>query len=204
MPQKISGTNAVYWGTFLFAAITTTYLLVHLINLSTEEDTAFLSASNYRSQVRFVTVATSLGSFKVTFLRKEAPRTVKNFLRLAQSGFYDQTKFSYFSEGVFMENDLVPGSSTPTGGIIPLWGESIEATQMMRGLVAMPRREGNRIDGRQVLFFSEDDPSSPSEEYAAFGRVVEGMEMVEKVREASLGVTAAPHAPVSIISVSVD
>lgn len=189
---------------FLFAAISMTYLLVTLIHLSTEEDTAFLTSTNYRQQVRYATITTSLGNFTIAFMRSQAPVTTKYFLKLAQSGFYEQTKFYHFPGGVFVESGLAPDLSSTEGSVKYIFKENVETNQMMRSFVAMPRREGVNIDPRLILFFSEDEQPITSGAYAAFGRVVDGMEIVDKINGISPKINAGIPASVKIISISTD
>lgn len=204
MPRKLSIEGVAYWGTAIFAAITMGYLLITLINLSTQEETALQSTTNYREQVRFVTVLTSEGSFKIAFLRSQAPLTVKNFVRLAQSGFYDQTEFYNFRDGVFVENATSSSGGIARGveGEISRAGQIFEGgtedTKIARGLVAMPARSGSKVDSRQLLFFIEDEPSALGEGYAVFGRVIEGMEVVDRIR--GLTPTKAKSAEVESVS----
>ena len=202
--RRVSIDTVVYWGVFLFAAISITYVLVTLVHLSTEEETAFMESTNYRQQIRYVVVKTSMGSFTVAFMRSQAPITTKTFLKLAQSGFYDQTKFYYFPQGVFLESNLAPTSSAGEKNVGHIFQDNVETLNMTRGLVAMPRRDGSKIDGRLILFFTEDDLPVASKEYVAFGRIIEGTEVVDKIREVSPHINAGTLAPVTLASVVVD
>lgn len=85
-----------------------------------------------------------------------------------------------------------------------IFQDNVETLNMTRGLVAMPRRGGSKIDGRLILFFTEDDLPVASKEYVAFGRIIEGMEVVDKIREVSPHINAGTLAPVTLASVVVD
>ncbi|OGZ10718.1 MAG: hypothetical protein A3D65_01595 [Candidatus Lloydbacteria bacterium RIFCSPHIGHO2_02_FULL_50_13] len=202
--------EVVYWGTFFFAAVIVGYLLVALVKLSSEEESAFQSATNYRDRVQLVTVLTSEGSFTIAFMRSQAPLTVKNFVKLAQSGFYDNTEFYNFRDGVFVENVESGGTATPrlegantrVGEIFEEW---VEDVKIARGLVAMPARGESLVDSRQLLFFIEDDPATRGEGYAVFGRVIEGMDVVERIRRITpKTANTASTAPASLESIVVD
>ena len=205
MPRRISIDGVVYWGTFLFAAVVMTYLLVTLIRLSTEEDTAFLASVNYREQIRYAVVETSVGSFKIAFMRSQAPGVTKKFLKLAQSGFYDQTKFYRFPEGIFVESDLAQTElSAESGSTNYIFEDNANAVDVERGLVTMSRRGGTKIDGRMILVFAEDDLSVVSKEYVAFGRVVEGMNVVDRIMEVSPKKSIDGGAQITLTSVITD
>ncbi|MDO8520491.1 MAG: peptidylprolyl isomerase [bacterium] len=210
MPRRPTFEEFAYWGTFLFAAVIVGYLLITLISLSSEEESAFQSATNYRDRVRLVTVLTSEGSFTIAFMRSEAPLTVKNFVKLAQSGFYDKTEFYNFHDGVFVENVASGDTATPqlegaNARVGQIFEEGAQNIEITRGLVAMPARGESLVDSRQLLFFIEDDPVTRGEGYAVFGRVISGMDVVERIS----GITpktanTASTAPVSLESIVVD
>lgn len=206
MPRRISIDGVVYWGTFLFAAVVMTYLLVTLIRLSSEEATAFLASGNYREQIRYAVVETSTGSFKIVFMRSQAPGATKKFLRLAQSGFYDQTKFYSFPKGVFVESDFARTSSETEGGNVNhVFDENVKDVGMTRGLVTMPRRKDAKVDGSLIIVFAEDDLLPASKAYVAFARVVEGMDVIDKIAEISPQKNAGESsAPVTLTSVVTD
>ena len=203
-PRSSSIDTAVYWGIFLFAAVSATYLLVTFIQLSTREDTAFIASTNYRQQVRYATVQTSVGSMKITFLRSQAPAATRQFLRLAQSGFYDETKFYRFPGGVFIESGLALDASSEGQESSYIFKEYVQKTPMTRGLVAMPRRGEEKIDPRLVLIFDEDEQPVTSGAYVAFGRVIEGMAVADKIKKVSPNLNQGTPAPVSFISLSTD
>lgn len=204
MLRRTSIDNVVYWGTFLFAAIATGYILVTLINLSAQEDTAYLGTTNYREQIRSVTVVTSSGSFQIAFMRSQAPATTKNFLKLAQSGFYDEMKFYHFPEGVFIESGLAPDLSPQEGSANYVFEDHVDVRQVTRSLVAMPRRGGAKIDPRLLLFFAEDEQPVTSGAYAAFGRILGGMDVVDKIRGISPNINSGITPPVTLISITTD
>ncbi len=204
MQQKISIRGIAYWGTTIFAAVAMGYMLVTLIHLSSEEETAYLGTVNYREQVRYVTIATSEGSFKVAFLRTQAPVATKQFLRLSDSGFYDETKFYRFPGGVYVESGLASDSTEEEKEIDRAFVENPEKVQMVRGYIAMPRRSGGKMDPSLLVFFTEDEEPIPSGTYAAFGRVVEGMEIIDRISEISPKINSGTRPPVSLLSVVQD
>ncbi|OGZ06434.1 MAG: hypothetical protein A2762_03285 [Candidatus Lloydbacteria bacterium RIFCSPHIGHO2_01_FULL_54_11] len=204
MQQKISIRGIAYWGTTIFAAVAMGYMLVTLINLSSEEETAYLGTVNYREQIRYVVVTTSEGNFKIAFLRAQAPVATKQFLRLADAGFYDETKFYHFPGGVYVESGLASDSPEEEKSVNRAFVENPEKVQMVRGYVAMPRRSGEKMDPSLLVFFTEDEEPLPSGVYAAFGRIVEGMEVVDKINEVSPTINSGKRPPVSLLSVIQD
>lgn len=204
MQNRISIRGIAFWGTTVFAAVSMGYMLVTLINISSEEETAYLGTVNYREQVRYATIATSEGNFKIAFMRAQAPAATKHFLRLAESGFYDNTKFYHFSGGVYLESGLSSNGDEEEVSTSRAFAENPEKVQMVRGHVAMPRRSGGKLDPSLLVFFNEDEEPLPSGVYAAFARVVEGMEVIDKIKSISPKLNSGTRAPVSLVSVLQD
>ena len=123
---------------------------------------------------------------KVTILldQEEAPLTAANFVSLAQSGFYDGLTFHRIMEGFMMQGGDPNGDGT--GGsdkVIP--GEFTSngyenGLSHKRGTVSMARTEEPNSASSQFFIMQEDDASLDGK-YAAFGQVIEGMEVVDAI-----------------------
>lgn len=141
-----------------------------------------------------VSIETSLGAIEVTLDREKAPLTVDNFLAYVDKGFYDQTIFhqvlrNYVILGGAFNSDL---KEKAAGYVIR--NEAQQGLKNTRGTIAMARLP-DVIDSATCQFFINvaDNPSLDYQEvspitaesygYCAFGRVTQGMEVVDRIAE---------------------
>jgi dolichyl-diphosphooligosaccharide--protein glycosyltransferase len=136
-------------------------------------------------------VETVQGTFKVEFFPRAAPETVQNFIDLANSGFYNGTAFHRVSPGFVIQggdpltrNDMASSDQWGTGGpgyTIP--GEFTDIPHN-RGIVSMARSNDPDSGGSQFFIVLDDSDQirqALDGRYAAFGRVIEGMDVVDKI-----------------------
>lgn len=129
------------------------------------------------------------GTIVVELDSEEAPITVENFVKLANEGFYNGLTFHRIIEGFMMQGGCPEGDGT--GGTTPIKGEftknGVDNTiSHKRGVISMARRGGypdsNYYDtGSCQFFIVHQDSSHLNGKYAAFGYVVSGMEIVDKI-----------------------
>lgn len=145
-----------------------------------------------------VRVTTSVGDFVVALYPERAPRSVENFLRYVDDGFYDGTivhrveRESATAPAVIQaggyDGDL---ELKPTREPIPL--EADNGLSNLRGTLAMARRTDPDSATSQFFVNFLDNPAldhSPARDgYAVFGVVVEGMDVVDRI-------TMVPTAPI--------
>lgn len=160
-----------------------------------------------------VRLSTSHGDIVLELDEERAPITTENFLGYVRSGHYDGTIFHRVIDGFMVQGGGFDASMNqkPTGSPIKNeWGNGIPNT---RGAVAMARL-GNQPDSATAQFFINvgenaflDEPRDGAG-YAAFGRVVEGMEVVDEIRRVEThsiaGHEDVPKAPVTITSAAVE
>ncbi|MEO5735449.1 MAG: peptidylprolyl isomerase [Rubrivivax sp.] len=145
-----------------------------------------------------VRLATTAGDIVIELDREKAPKTVDNFLHYVKSGHYDGTIFHRVISGFMIQGggykaDL---SEKPTRAPIAL--ESRKGLSNERGTIAMART--GMPDSATSQFFINvadntmlDQPNArDGNGYAVFGRVVDGMEVVDKIREVAT-VANGPH-----------
>jgi peptidyl-prolyl cis-trans isomerase B (cyclophilin B) len=130
---------------------------------------------------------TSLGEIEIEFLNDKAPLHVKNFLDLAKKGYYDGTTFHRVIPGFMIQggdpntkDTAASRSRHGTGGP----GYNVKAefndTPHKRGVVSMARAQDPDSAGSQ-FFIVVKDSSFLDRQYTAFGRVVRGMEVADKI-----------------------
>lgn len=132
-----------------------------------------------------VTLQTSKGNIQIELFPEVAPRTVRNFLAYVEAGFYDDTVFHRVIEDFVVQGggftpELVP---KPTGK--PVRIETKNGIRNDRGTVAMARQWGKDTATSQFFFNLKDNArlnrGSQSFGYTVFGRVIEGMGVVDRI-----------------------
>lgn len=126
-------------------------------------------------------------SFIIELLPEYAPKTAANFEALAKSGFYDGLKFHRVIDG-FMAQGGDPlgngmgGSDENIPGEFAANGFDANTLSHTRGVISMAR-SANPNSASSQFFICYDDASFLDGQYAAFGKVIEGMETVDSFLE---------------------
>lgn len=126
------------------------------------------------------------GTIYLTLDGEQAPITVKNFVKLAKEGFYDGLTFHRVIDGFMIQGgdpdgDGTGGSSETIKGEFSSNGVN-NTIKHERGVISMARSQEN--DSASSQFFIVHETSSHLDgNYAAFGKVTKGMEIVDKIVE---------------------
>ncbi|WP_087688138.1 peptidylprolyl isomerase [Pandoraea sp. PE-S2R-1] len=135
-------------------------------------------------QVQF---KTSAGNFTVELNPKAAPKTVDNFLQYVNSGFYNGTVFHRVIPGFMIQGGgfTADMNEKPTRAPIPI--ESQNGLKNTKGTIAMARTSNPNSATAQFFVNVSDNasldyPSPDGYGYAVFGKVVAGMDTVEKIK----------------------
>jgi len=128
---------------------------------------------------RFATIETSKGIIKFELYEKEAPITTKNFIDLAQSGFYNGLAFhrvvpNFVIQGGDPKGDGTGGSSKT----IPL--EIAPSLTHKIGAVGMARSK-DRNSASSQFYIVIGEATFLDKDYAVFGQVIEGQDVAEKI-----------------------
>ena len=132
-----------------------------------------------------VIIKTDFGSIKFSLLPDIAPETVRNFLELAKSGFYNGTLFHRVIPG-FMIQGGDPNTKNPDKST---WGQGgpgynlkaeFSPRSHLRGIVSMARSTDPDSAGSQ-FFIVTSDSTFLDKQYTVFGEVVDGMEVADKI-----------------------
>lgn len=125
------------------------------------------------------------GTIKVELYRDYAPITVDNFVNLANSGFYDGLTFHRIIDGFMMQGGDPLGNGT--GGS----GENIKGEfpnngvnnqlKHERGAISMARNGKSMDSASSQFFIVHQDAPHLDGDYACFGYVTEGMEIVDEI-----------------------
>jgi peptidyl-prolyl cis-trans isomerase B (cyclophilin B) len=134
-----------------------------------------------------VVLETSLGNITFEFFPDRAPNHVRQFLRLAASGVYDGTAFHRVVTGFVIQGGYMPSRREPLEEKQQAYVRNLQpefnATVHERGIVSMAR--GAEADSATSSFFIVLAPTpSLDRQYTAFGRVVDGMDVVAQIEAA--------------------
>lgn len=134
-----------------------------------------------------------------------APITVTNFIDLAQSGFYDGLTFHRIISGFMIQGgdpngDGTGGSAQTIKGEFSANGVENDIDHV-RGVLSMARKGGDNDSASSQFFIVQQDSPHLNGEYAAFGHVTSGMEIVDQICENAVvqdnnGTVAAADQPV--------
>lgn len=126
------------------------------------------------------------GGAKITLEldKKAAPNTVTNFLNLAAKGFYDGLTFHRIIHGFMIQGGCPDGTGMGGPGY-SIKGEFIgngfnNPIEHKRGVISMARTSQPNSAGSQFFIMHKDSPFLDGQ-YAAFGKVVEGIEVVDEI-----------------------
>lgn len=130
-------------------------------------------------------IDTNFGKIVIEFFPEDAPKTVENFVKLAKSSFYDGTLFHRVIPG-FMIQGGDPNTKSSnrrtwgTGGPGYTIKAEFNSRSHERGIVSMARAQDPDSAGSQ-FFIVVKDSKFLDRQYTVFGRVVEGMEVADKI-----------------------
>ena len=130
-------------------------------------------------------INTNLGNIQFELLSDIAPETVRNFIKLAKSGFYDGTLFhrvipKFMIQGGDPNTKESDKSTWGTGGPGYNMKAEFNSRSHLRGIVSMARSSDPDSAGSQFFIVSSDS-TFLDREYTVFGQVVDGMEVVDKI-----------------------
>jgi peptidyl-prolyl cis-trans isomerase B (cyclophilin B) len=153
-------------------------------------------------------VTTTEGEMVIELWPGVAPKTVENFKTLAQKGFYDGTCFHRVIKGFMIQggDPLTKDSSKEkawgTGGP----GYTIKAEfndkSHVRGVISMARSNHPDSAGSQ-FFICHGDPTFLDRQYTAFGQLIEGDDVLEKIATTPTHPQDRPHKRMGITSIKI-
>ncbi len=172
---------------------------------ASEEGVRTTASGEYASGTHHATIEVAdYGTIKLELDADTAPITVANFAKLANEGFYDGLTFHRIIEGFMIQGGDPNGNGTG-GSDENIKGEFAEngvenGISHERGVISMARSSAYDSASSQ-FFIMQADGTYLDGQYAAFGHVTEGMEVVDAIAEAanptdSNGTIAAADQPV--------
>ncbi len=157
---------------------------------------------------RTATIQTNKGTIRVELFESDAPKTTENFITLAEKGYYDGVIFHRVIKGFMIQG----GDPTGTGrGGESAWGgrfnDEIDAASAVyqrgykKGTVAMANA-GPNTNGSQFFIMHADYPLPPS--YTIFGRVIDGLDIVDAIATSQTDRNDKPTSEVKIERVTIE
>ena len=161
------------------------------------------SMSEYKDRV--AELHTTAGEIDIRFLPDVAPNHVKNFIDLAEKGFYNGTKFHRVIPGFMIQGgDPNTKSGDPnswgTGGSGKNVGAEFNTISHKRGIVSMARAQDPNSASSQFFIVVADSPFL-DRQYTVFGQVTKGMDVADKIVAAPKGANDRPNNPTTITKI---
>ncbi|HEX9422853.1 MAG TPA: peptidylprolyl isomerase [Pyrinomonadaceae bacterium] len=157
---------------------------------------------------RIAAIQTNNGTIKFELLESDAPKTSENFITLAERGYYDGVIFHRVIKGFMIQG----GDPTGTGrGGESAWGgrfkDEIDSSSALyqrgykKGTVAMANA-GPNTNGSQFFIMHADYPLPPN--YTIFGRVTDGLDVVDSIATSQTDRSDRPVSEVKIEKVTIE
>jgi len=157
-----------------------------------------------------VRISTSMGDFTLELNAEKAPVTVENFLQYVRDGFYDGTIFHRVIDGFMIQGGGFTADMQQKPTRDQIVNEADNGLANERGTVAMARTQV--VDSATAQFFvnvgdnaflnhTSKTPSGYG--YAVFGKVTEGMETIEAIRQVETG-NSGGHGDVPRETITID
>jgi peptidyl-prolyl cis-trans isomerase B (cyclophilin B) len=157
-----------------------------------------------------VTIKTSAGDIQLELNGEKAPITVKNFLDIANSGYFEGTIFHRVINGFMVQGGgLNADMSDKSSGTAPIQNEANNGLTNDRGTIAMART-GDPHSATSQFFINHKDngflnhtaENSQGWGYAVFGKVTEGLDVVDQIADVATGSSGGHQdVPLEVITI---
>ena len=150
-------------------------------------------------KMTLVTIKTSHGDIQLELDGDKAPITVENFKTIASSGYYEGTIFHRVINGFMIQGGgLTADMNNKSSGTSPIQNEANNGLSNDRGTIAMARTMDPHsatsqffINHKDNGFLNHTGETSQGWGYAVFGKVTEGMDVVDQIAEVATGSSGA-------------
>ena len=178
-----------------------TNMVISHMNGSGSTATAQAGPKGEKKMNRIAKFETTMGDFEIELAEDKAPKTTKNFIDLAEKGFYDGLIFHRVIEGFMIQGGCPNG--TGTGG--PGYHIEDEFHKDLRhsgpGVLSMANAGPNT--GGSQFFITLDKTPWLDGHHAVFGHVVKGMDVVKKIGSPPTDMRDRPIEPVVMKKVTI-
>jgi cyclophilin family peptidyl-prolyl cis-trans isomerase len=164
---------------------------------------AFLTANAFAQNPR-LELKTSRGSITIELFQDKAPKTVANFLQYAKEGFYNGTIFHRVIDGFMIQGGGFDRDMREKRTHGPIENEATNGLKNDTGTLAMARTPAPHSASAQFFinlknndFLNFREPTTQGFGYAVFGKVIQGMDVVNTVAKVRTG-PSGPHRDVPV------
>jgi len=169
-----------------------------------------MNAENVTTETQVVLMKTTYGDIKFELYPKKAPETVTNFMKYVDEGHYNNTIFHRVIDGFMVQGGGFTSNLTQKSTHSSIKNEANNGLLNKRGTIAMARTQDVNSATAQFFInvadnaFLDYQGNTPQEfGYCVFGKVIDGMEVVDKIREVETGTQGSyrdlPKEPIEII-----
>ncbi|MGD9592603.1 MAG: peptidylprolyl isomerase [Candidatus Berkiella sp.] len=137
---------------------------------------------------------TNYGPFTLELDKDAAPKTVENFLEYVNQGFYENTIFHRVIDGFMIQGGGFEPDMVSKKGLAPIQNEAKTGLSNKVGTISMARTSDPHSASSQFfinvsdnLFLDHKSPTPQGWGYCAFGKVVDGMDVVHKIAKVKTG-----------------
>ncbi|MFA6393258.1 MAG: peptidylprolyl isomerase [Patescibacteria group bacterium] len=172
------------------------------------EDQKQVQMEDLVSQYGKATIKTNLGDIKVEFYKAESPVTVNVFMNLAKTGFYEGVKFHRIIKDFMIQGgDPLSKDDDPSndgqGGPGFKFQDEINSHKLVHGSLAMAN-SGPNTNGSQFFLVTAKETPWLDGKHTNFGRVIEGLDVMEKIGNLATDETDHPLETVVIEKVELE
>src|SRR4051812_5124244 len=145
-----------------------------------------------------MTMTTNRGPIVLELFDEDAPKTVENFRKLAQDGFYDGLNFHRIIPDFMIQGGCPEG--TGTGGPGYTFEDEINDHKVVRGALAMANA-GPNTNGSQFFIVTAQECAWLDGKHTVFGEVRDGMDVIDSISAVRTDGRDAPIEPVGLLAV---
>ncbi|MFT7053382.1 MAG: cyclophilin family peptidyl-prolyl cis-trans isomerase [Psychromonas sp.] len=168
----------------------------------------FLSTSVFSDENPTVLMETSQGPIVIELYPNLAPKSVANFLHYVETDGFKQTTFHRVINNFMIQGGGFKVSGKQASTVAAIENESRNGLSNKRGTIAMARTNNPHSATRQFFINHKDnnflDAQGDSWGYSVFGKVIKGMEVVDKIATLKTGAGDKPIQTVIINSIAVN
>ena len=196
--------------TLLKSVLCTLALALVLNSCSKKENETVMPIIEETSMTQVI-IKTSAGDIHLELDGEKAPITVANFVAIAKSGYYEGTLFHRVIKGFMVQGGgLNADMSNKSSGTAPIQNEANNGLVNDRGTVAMARtNDPHSATGQFFInhndngFLNHTGENAQGWGYAVFGKVSEGMDIVDQIAEVATGNTGG-HSDVPVEAITIE
>jgi len=146
------------------------------------------------------TIHTSKGDIDVELFKKDAPKTVDNFVKLSRDGFYNGLTWHRVVKGFVIQGGDPNGDGS--GGPGYTFEDEINQHKVIPGALAMAN-SGPNTNGSQFFIVTQDPQPHLDGKHTVFGQVTVGMDIVHSIESVKVDSNDRPEEPVYITSIEI-